>query len=308
MEKDAKVYVVGHRGLAGSALVRELTARGYNNLLLRTHQELNLVHQKQVDDFFAAERPEYVFLCAGRTGGIMAAATQPAQFLYENSMIQNNVIEAAYRAGVKKLLFMGSSCVYPRDCPQPIKEEYLMTGPLEKTNDAFAVGKIEGIYTCQAYNRQHGTNFIAVMPSNLYGPNDSYKEYSHVLPSLMRKFHSAKTSGDRQVPLWGSGFPRREFLHTDDLASALLFLMDSYDSSEIINVGTGTDITIKELADIMREVTGFLGEISWDKSKPDGTPQKLLDVSRLRALGWQHRVELIDGIRSTYRWYQEHYG
>lgn len=308
MEKAAKIYIAGHRGLAGSALVRVLKARGYSSLLLRTHQELDLIDPVQVNSFFEAERPEYVFLCAGRTGGIMAAATQPAQFLYENSMIQNNVIEAAYRNGATKLLFMGSSCVYPRDCLQPIKEEYLMTGPLEKTNDAFAVGKIEGIYTCQAYNRQYGTNFVSVMPSNLYGPNDSYKEYSHVLPSLMRKFHTAKINGDSAVPLWGSGTPKREFLHTDDLADACLFVMNNYESSEIINVGTGEDVTVKELADMMREVTGFTGEITWDASKPDGTPRKLLDVTRINTLGWKHSIGLKDGIASTYEWYKEHHG
>jgi GDP-L-fucose synthase len=307
MKRDARIYVAGHRGLAGSAFVRALENRGFANLLLRTHAELDLVNQKQTVDFFMKERPEYVFLAAGKTGGIMAAVTQPAQFLYENSTIQNNVLDAAYRSGVKKLLFMGSSCVYPRDCTQPIKEEYLMTGPLEKTNDAFALAKIEGIYSCQAYNRQYGTNYIAVMPSNLYGINDSYAEFSHVLPSLMRKFHTAKKTGAREMTLWGTGSPRREFLHTDDLADACLLLLEKYDSSEIINIGSGDDLSIRELAQTMKKVVGYEGEIVWDGTKPDGTPRKLLDVAKIRALGWKHSIELEDGLRATYEWYKQQY-
>jgi GDP-L-fucose synthase len=307
MEQGAKIFVAGHRGLAGSAIVRALEARGFTNLLLRTHAELNLINQKQTADFFTHEMPEYVFLAAGKTGGIMAAATEPALFLYENSMIQNNVMEAAYRSGVKKLLFIGSSCVYPRDCPQPIKEEYLMTGPLERTNDAFALGKIEGIYTCGAYNRQYGTNYIAAMPSNLYGINDSYAEFSHVLPSLMRKFHTAKMTGAKEVILWGTGRPLREFLHTDDFADACLFLMSTYNSSDIINVGPGEDLSIMDLALTMKQVVGYEGQISWDTSKPDGTPRKLLDVSKINELGWKHAIELKDGLRTTYDWFKRHY-
>lgn len=307
MEQGAKIFVAGHRGLAGSAIVRALEARGFTNLLLRTHAELDLIDQKQTANFFAREMPEYVFLAAGKTGGIMAAATEPAQFLYENSMIQNNVVEAAYRSGVKKLLFIGSSCVYPRNCPQPIKEEYLMTGPLERTNDAFALGKIEGIYTCGAYNRQYGTNYIAAMPSNLYGINDSYAEFSHVLPSLMRKFHTAKIAGAREVMLWGTGKPLREFLHTDDFADACLFLMDTYNSSDIINVGPGEDLSIIDLAQTIKRIVGYEGQISWDVSKPDGTPRKLLDVSKIRSLGWKHAIKLEDGLRMTYDWFKCHY-
>jgi len=308
MEKDAKIYIAGHRGLAGSALVRALEGAGFTNLLLRAHKELDLVDQKRTSDFFMSERPDYVFLAAGRTGGIMAAATAPAQFLYENSAIQNNVVEAAYRAGVKKLLFIGSSCVYPRDCPQPIKEEYLLTGPLEKTNDAFALAKIEGIYTCHAYNRQYGTNFIAVMPSNLYGIHDSYTEYSHVLPSLMSKLHAAKVAGNREVTLWGTGAPMREFLHTDDFADVCLLLMDQYNGPEIINVGSGEDLSIRALAELMQAVVGYDGEISWDTSKPDGSPRKVLDVSKIRSLGWKHSIGLEKGIRLTYEWYKQLYG
>ena len=304
MEKSSKIFVTGHRGLAGSAIVRGLKKNGYNNLVLRTHSELDLINQKQTEEFFMTEKPEYVFHCAARMGGIFAAFSKPAQFLYENSMMQNNVIHSAYLSKVKKLLFLGSSCVYPKHCPQPIKEEYLMTGPLETTNDAFAMGKIEGIYSCQGYNRQYGTNFISVMPSNLYGENDNFDpNFSHVLPALMGKFHAAKTNSTNHVELWGSGTPRREFLHVDDLSEGCIFLMQNYNDSTIINMGSGTDVTIRELAEMMREVTGFRGEITWNPEKPDGTPRKLLDVTKLKNLGWKQTIDLKEGLKKTYDWY-----
>jgi GDP-L-fucose synthase len=306
MEKNAKIFVTGHRGLVGSALVRALLQVGYTHLILRTRTELDLLDQRATERFFLDERPDYVFLAAAKTGGIYAALTQPAPFLYENSTIQNNVIHSAYKSGVKKLLFMGSSCVYPKHCPQPIKEEYLMTGPLEITNDAFAIGKIEGIYTCQAYNRQYGTNFISVMPCNFYGPNDNFDPtLSHVLPSLMHKFHVAARTSVQEIELWGSGTPRREFLHVDDVADGCIFAMNHYDDSCILNIGSGTDVTILELADLMRDIARFRGKIIWDPAKPDGTPRKVLDVSRLHALGWRHQIELRAGIEMTYAWYRE---
>lgn len=304
MHKEAKIYVAGHRGLVGSAILRKLRAEGYSNIVTRTHQELDLTNQQAVYQFFEVERPEYVFLAAAKVGGILANSTYPADFIRENLLIQTNVIDAAYRYGVKKLLFLGSSCIYPKFAPQPIKEEYLLTGALEPTNEPYAVAKIAGIKMCQAYNKQYGTNFISVMPTNLYGPGDNFDlETSHVLPALIRKFHEAKVTGAPYVVVWGSGTPRREFLHVDDLADACVFLMNNYDSSEIINIGVGEDLTIAELAQLIKKIVGYKGEIVFDRTKPDGTPRKLLDVSKLFNLGWRPRIRLEDGIRSTYEWF-----
>jgi len=306
MERQARIYVAGHRGLVGSAICRRLQREGYGNLVLRTRQELDLLDQRAVDEFFARERPEYVFLAAARVGGIHANNTRPAEFIYENLVIETNVIHAAWKHGVKKLLFLGSSCIYPRQAPQPIKEEYLLTGPLEPTNEAYAVAKIAGLKMCQAYRRQYGFHAICLMPTNLYGPGDNFDlESSHVLPALIRRFHEAKLAGAPRVVLWGTGTPRREFLHVDDLADAALFLMRHYDEGGIINVGTGEDLTIAELAALVREVVGYRGEIGFDPSMPDGMPRKLLDVSRLRALGWRPKIPLREGIEATYRWYCE---
>ena len=308
MDKNAKIYVAGHRGLVGSAVLRRLQKDGYSNLVFKTHAELDLLDQKAVLSLFEKEKPEYVFLAAAKMGGIMAAFTMPAQFMYENSVIQNNVIHSSYLVNVKKLLFLGSSCIYPKLCPQPIKEEYLLTGPLESTNDSYALAKIAGIFMCQSYNRQYGTNFISVMPSNLYGPNDNFDlQKSHVLPALMRKFHEAKKNNMGEVTLWGTGKPRREFLYADDLVDACLFLMNTYNSSEIVNIGSGTDLTVKELAEMMKKLVGFEGKIIWDKTKPDGTPQKLLDVNKIHTLGWQHKINLEEGISMTYEWYKKNY-
>lgn len=306
MKKDSKIYVAGHLGLVGSAIVRTLKEKGFTNLVLKMRKELDLLDQRRVADFFKTEKPEYVFLAAAKVGGIMANKTFPADFIYENILVQANVLENARKNGVKKLMFLGSSCIYPRLAPQPIKEEYFMSGPLEPTNRAYAIAKIAGIVTCQSYNEEYGTNFISLMPTNLYGPNDSFDdlENSHVLPALIRKFHEAKESGKKEVRLWGTGAARREFLHVDDLATAALFLMEHYDQSEIINVGTGKDVSIKELADLIKKITGFSGKISWDNSKPDGSPRKLLDVSKLHGLGWKHSVELEEGIERTYEWYK----
>jgi len=304
MEKNSKIYVAGHTGLVGSAITRKLTKLGYSNLIFQTFDELNLLDQNAVTDFFKTEKPEYVFLAAAKVGGIKANDDFQAEFIFKNLQIQNNVIHNAYLNGVKKLLFLGSSCIYPRDCAQPIKEEYFMTGPLEKTNDAYAIAKIAGIRMCQAYNKQYGTNFISVMPTNLYGPNDNFDlETSHVLPALLRKFHDAKTENKKRVVIWGTGSPRREFLCVDDLADACVFLMENYEGSEIVNIGTGNDISIKELAMVIKEIVGFDGDIITDTSKPDGTPRKLLDVSRLHSLGWKHKTSLTDGIKETYEWF-----
>jgi len=344
MKKEAKIYVAGHRGLAGSAILRKLKAEGYKNIITRTHAELDLIRQEQVENFFRKEQPEYVFLAAAKVGGIWGNNIYPAQFIYENLAIQSNVIQAAYQNKVQKLLFLGSSCIYPKQCPQPIKEEYLLSDYLEPTNEPYAVAKIAGIKMCQSYNRQYGTRYISVMPNNLYGPNDNFNlETSHVLPALIRKFHLAKLAAEGKweaiqkdeaafgpltdeiktaigidpktnqpfnrskvrptVIIWGTGAPRREFLHVDDLADACVFLMNRYDESEPINIGFGEDLTISELVQIVSGIVGYKENITWDSSKPDGTPQKLLDVSKLSKLGWQAKIKLADGIRETYRWY-----
>jgi len=307
VDKGAKIYVAGHRGLVGSAILRRLRVEGYENLVVRTRQELDLTDQRAVNRFFEEERPEYVFLAAAKVGGILANATYPGDFIRENLLIQTNVIDAAHRYGVKKLLFLGSSCIYPKFAPQPMKEEYLLTGPLEPTNEAYAVAKIAGIKMVQAYRRQYGFRGISLMPTNLYGPGDNFDlETSHVIPALLRKFHEAKEAGRKEVVVWGTGTPRREFLHVDDLADACIFLMRHYDEEEIINVGVGEDISIRELAELIARVVGFNGEIVYDTSKPDGTPRKLLDVSRLFALGWRPRISLEEGLRQTYEWFRVH--
>lgn len=304
MKKDARIYVAGHRGLVGSAISRRLLSEGYNNLLLRTHKELDLEVQRDVQEFFEKERPDYVFLAAARVGGILANSTYPADFIYNNLIIEANVIHAAHRAGVKKLLFLGSSCIYPKYATQPIKEEYLLTGELEPTNEPYAVAKIAGIKMCQAYNKQYGANFISVMPTNLYGPDDNFDlQSSHVLPALIRKLHDARTSNAASVRIWGSGTPRREFLYVDDLADACLFLMKNYDEDQIINIGTGEDITIKELAERIKRVVGFEGDLNWDGTKPDGTSQKLLDINKIKGLGWMPKTTLEEGVKKTYQWY-----
>jgi len=323
MQAGSRIYVAGHRGLAGSAITRALKARGYRNLLYRTHAELELTDRAAVRAYFENERPEHVYLAAAKVGGIMANFELPAEFVYLNLAIQNNVIEEARRAGVKRLLFLGSVCIYPRECPQPIKEEYLLTGPLEFTNRPYAIAKIAGIEMCWAYNRQHGTRYLVAMPNNLYGPGHNYDlQHSHVLPAFIRKFHEAKASGAKSVTLWGTGTPRREMLHSDDMAEACVALMelpdDAFDlllgthhSSPIthhsppqpplINIGWGEDYTIKELADRVRAVVGFRGDITWDSIKPDGTPRKLLDISRMKAMGWSPRISLADGLRGAYQ-------
>ncbi|RKQ88839.1 GDP-L-fucose synthase [Brockia lithotrophica] len=304
MDKSSKIYVAGHRGLVGSAIYRKLQAEGYTNLVVRSRSELDLTNQQQVYDFFARERPEYVFLAAAKVGGILANNTYPADFIRDNLLIQTNVIDAAYRYGVKKLLFLGSSCIYPKFAPQPMKEEYLLSGKLEPTNEPYAIAKISGIIMCQSYRRQYGFNAISLMPTNLYGPGDNFDlETSHVLAALIRKFAEAKESGAQEVVVWGTGTPRREFLHVDDLADAALFLMLNYDDGEIVNVGVGEDISISELAELVADVVGYRGKIVYDTSKPDGTPRKLLDVSKLTALGWRPRISLRYGIRQTYEWY-----
>jgi len=306
MEKKAKIYVAGHCGLVGSAIVRRLRSEGYTNLILKAREDLDLLSQQAVGEFFEKEKPEYVFLAAAKVGGILANKTKKADFIYENLQIQNNIIFNSWKSGAKKLLFLGSSCIYPRLCPQPIKEEYLMTGPLEETNDAYATAKIAGIKMCQSFNEQYGTNFISAMPTNLYGPNDNFDlETSHVLPAMIRKFYEAKKSSASQVVLWGSGSSKREFLHVDDMADALVFLMEEHDGSEIVNIGTEEDLSIKELAEKVKEAVGYTGEIKWDIEKPDGTPRKLLDVSKLHSLGWKHKISLDNGIKVTYNWFIE---
>ena len=301
MELNSKIFIAGHNGMVGSAILRKLKKEGYTNLITMNHLELDLTVQDQVEQFFRMIEPEYVFLAAAKVGGIVANDNYPADFINNNLLIQTNVIHQCYVNKVKKLLFLGSSCIYPRDCTQPIKEEYFMSGTLEKTNDAYAIAKIAGIKMCQSYNKQYGSNFISLMPTNLYGENDNYHlENSHVFPAMIRKFHEAKIRGDKSVTLWGTGTPCREFLHVDDLADACLSLMKNYDSSEIINVGSGKDITIKDLSELMKEVIGFEGDIVFDTTKPDGTPKKLLDVSKIHSLGWQHKISIKDGLQSTY--------
>lgn len=304
MDKQSKIYVAGHRGLVGSALLRELAKQGYTNIITRTHQELDLLDSQAVAGFFAAEKPEYVFLSAAKVGGIGANSTRPAEFVYENLMIGTNVIHQSYLHGVKKLLFLGSSCIYPKMAPQPIKEESLLTGPLEPTNDAYAIAKITGIKMCEAYNRQYGTKYISVMPTNLYGINDNFNlESSHVFPALIRKFHEAKVNGDPEVTVWGTGTPIREFLFVDDLAEACVYLMNTYEDSKIVNIGTGVGVTIRELAESIAKVVGYKGQLVFDTTKPDGTPVKINDVSYLKSLGWQAKVDLLTGIEKTYAWY-----
>ncbi len=309
MTKDSKIYIAGHRGMVGSAILRRLQSEGHTNLIHKTHKELDLCNQSEVEAFFERERPEYVFLAAARVGGILANSTYPADFIYSNLAIQVNVIHNAYVYGVKKLLFLGSSCIYPKLCPQPMKEEHLLTAPLEPTNEPYAIAKIAGIRMCQAYNRQYGTNFISIMPTNVYGPNDNFDlETSHVLPALIRKCVEAvqmKEDKHPSITVWGTGKPRREFLYVDDLADASLFLMEKYDSPDIINVGTGEDISINELAHMIKEITGYKGGLEFDTSKPDGMQRKLLDVTQINALGWKAKTTLQQGIEETYRWYRD---
>ena len=306
MNQDSKIYVAGHRGLVGSAIVRRLRAAGYENLLLKTRAEVDLLRQQAVEHLFNEEKPDYVFLSAARVGGIHANNTYPAQFLYENMMIEANIIHAAYQSGVRKLLFLGSSCIYPKMAPQPLKEEYLLTGALEPTNEAYAVAKIAGMKLAEFYSRQYGVNFISAMPTNLYGPGDNYDlNNSHVLPALIRKFHEARETGAPFVEIWGTGKPRREFLYVDDLADACFFLMQNYDEIPFVNVGTGEDISIGELALLVKEIVGFAGELKYDTGKPDGTPRKLLDVSRLNAIGWRAKTSLREGIAKTYEHYKQ---
>lgn len=304
MKKSSKIFVAGHRGLVGSAIVRKLQKEGYTNLILKGREEVDLTRQEEVERFFEKERPEYVFLAAAKVGGIHANRTYPAEFVYQNLMIECNVIHSAYKYGVKKLLFLGSSCIYPRECPQPMKEEYLLSGYLEPTNEAYAVAKIAGLKLCQYYKRQYGANFISCMPTNLYGPNDNFDlNTSHVIPALIRKFHEAKINNKPYVEVWGTGKPLREFLHVDDLADACLFLMQNYDDEIWINVGSGEEVSIAELANMIKEIVGYKGRIVFNPDMPDGTPRKLLDISRLKSLGWSPKVSLIEGLKSTYEWY-----
>lgn len=302
MDKNGKIYVAGHRGMVGSAIVRALEKNGYHNIVTRTHKELDLTRQDAVEAFFEEEKPDYVFLAAAKVGGIVANNDAPADFLYENMILEMNVIHSAFKNNVKKLMFLGSSCIYPRMCPQPIKEEYLLTGALEQTNEAYALSKISGLKYCEYLNRQYNTDYISVMPTNLYGPNDNYHPtHSHVLPALIRRFHEAKVDNLPYVTCWGTGKPLREFLYVDDLADACVFLMNNYSGNETVNLGTGKELTIKELTELVAKVIGYTGEIRWDSSKPDGTPRKLLDVSKLESLGWHYTTELEDGIRLSYQ-------
>jgi GDP-L-fucose synthase len=308
MNKDSKIYLAGHRGLVGSAIHRKLKKEGYTNIITKTHKELDLTNQKETREFFEKEKPEYVFLAAAKVGGIHANDTYPADFIYINQMIQNNVIKASYDNKVKKLLFLGSSCIYPKMAPQPIKEEYLLTGELEKTNEAYAIAKISGLKMTEFFNKQYGTNYISVMPTNLYGPNDNFDlKTSHVLPALIRKIHEAKENKSEYVEIWGTGKPMREFLHVDDLADAVVYLMNNYNENKPINIGTGKDITIKELAELIKDVVGYQGELKFDTSKPNGTPRKLLDVSRLHDAGWEYKISLREGIENTYDWFKENW-
>ncbi len=301
MEKNAKIYVAGHKGMVGSAIVRELERQGYHNFVFRTHKELDLTRQADVEAFFEEEKPEYVFHPAGKVGGIVANNEAPADFMYENMMMEMNVIQSAWKSGVKKLEFLGSSCIYPRMAPQPMKEKYLLTSELEQTNEAYALAKISGLRYCSYLNRQYGTDFISVMPTNLYGPNDNYHPtHSHVLPALIRRFHEAKESGATEVTCWGDGSPLREFLYVDDLANLCVFLMNNYSGNETVNGGSGIEVSIKQLTELVAKVIGYNGEIKWDTSKPNGTPRKLLDVSKATELGWTYKTELEDGIRLAY--------
>lgn len=312
MNVTSKIYIAGHTGLVGSALVRNLQSQGYSNLIFRTFEQLDLTSQNAVAEFFELEKPEYVILAAAKVGGIMANNTYPAQFIYENLQIQNNIIHQSYLNGVKKLLFLGSSCIYPKNSPQPMKEEYLLTGKLEETNEPYAIAKIAGIKMCQSYNRQYGTNFIAVMPTNLYGPGDNFDlEKSHVMPAMIRKFYEAKIKGAKEVNLWGTGTPKREFLYVDDMAEGCIFLMNNFNPTKeqneigdiFVNLGVGKDQTIKELAEMVKEVIGFEGKIIWDITKPDGTMQKLLDVSKIQKMGWINKNSLKEGIKKSFNWY-----
>ena len=308
MNLDAKIYVAGHKGLVGSAIVRNLEEKGYTNIICRTHKELDLTNQEAVRTFFKQEKPEYVFLAAAKVGGIHANNTYPADFIYDNLMIQNNVIKAAHDFRVKKLLFLGSTCIYPKMAPQPIKEEYLLTGALEETNEAYAVAKIAGLEMCKFFKRQYGDNFISCMPTNLYGPNDNFDlKNSHVLPALIRKFHEAKVNNSEVVEVWGTGTPLREFLYVDDMADACVFLMENYDGEQHVNIGTGEEVSIRELAETIKEVVGFEGELVFNTDMPDGTPRKLTTVDKLHGLGWKHKVSLNNGIRLAYNWFLDEY-
>lgn len=301
MESEAKIYVAGHKGMVGSAIVRELVKQGYSNIVTRTHKELDLCNQSAVEEFLTSEKPDYIFMPAGKVGGIVANSEAPADFLYENMMMEMNVIHGAYKHGCKKLLFLGSSCIYPRMAPQPMKEEYLLTGTLEQTNEGYALAKISGLRYCSYLRRQHGADFISVMPTNLYGPNDNYHPtHSHVLPALIRRFHEAKEAGLSEVTCWGDGSPLREFLYVDDLADLCVYLMNHYSGEETVNAGTGKEISIRELTETVARIVGFKGEIRWDTSKPNGTPRKLLDTSKAEGLGWRYKTELEDGIRLSY--------
>ncbi len=306
MEKDSKIYVAGHRGLVGSAIVRGLKAKGYTNIIGRTHAELDLMDNVAVEEFFKTEKPEYVFLAAAKVGGIYANSTYPADFIFQNLQIQQNVIGNAFKYNVKKLMFLGSSCIYPKMCPQPIKEEYLLSGYLEETNEGYALAKISGLKMCQFFNKQYGTNYISVMPTNLYGPYDNFSGInSHVMPALIRRFHEAKVNNAPEVVVWGSGTPLREFLYSEDMADACIYLMETYEGNDFFNIGTGKEITIKGLAELIKEVVGYEGKIVWDSTKPDGTPRKLLDVSRLEKAGWKYKMELKDGVKEAYKWFLE---
>ncbi|HRH22397.1 MAG TPA: GDP-L-fucose synthase [Candidatus Paceibacterota bacterium] len=306
MNKNSKIYIAGHLGLVGSAILRKLNKEGYTNLITKSRKELDLTDQKAVKDFFEKTKPEYVFLAAAKVGGIMANKTYPGEFISENLDIQNNIIKNSYIHGVKKLLFLGSSCIYPKLATQPIKEEYFMTGPLEPTNEAYAIAKIAGISMCQSYRKQYGADFISLMPTNLYGPGDNFtNERGHVIPALIRKFHDAKAKNLDEISAWGTGSAKREFLHSDDLADACVFLMKNYSSGDIINVGTGEDVTIKELTEKISKIVGFKGKIVWDTTKPDGAPRRLLDVEKLHTLGWKHHIELEKGLEETYEWFKK---
>lgn len=308
MDRNAKIYVAGHKGLVGSAIVRNLKKRGYKNIITRTHGELDLKNQKTVEEFWRDEEPEYVYLAAAKVGGILANDQYPADFIYENLMIQNNVIKAAHDFNAKKLLFLGSTCIYPKNAPQPIKEEYLLSGFLEPTNEAYAIAKIAGLEMCKFFKRQYGDNFISCMPTNLYGPYDNFDlKSSHVLPALIRKFHEAKEEGKPSVEVWGTGTPLREFLHVDDMADACIFLMENYNGEEHVNIGTGEEVSIKQLAETVKEIIGYKGQLLFNSDKPDGTPRKLTDITKLHELGWKHSINLKEGIEDSYKWFKENY-